>query len=227
MFCKLWTGIFNEWTSPQKVWNAARKCGFTREGLDRNQVDRSKFAMAAVARGKHSVFSKMATPRAIVTSKFADLVSPDATKLIETQTISKTMEEKDAEILRLHQCLGECLNQTASLKALGFWDEPVNDNENEDESDKRVNIKQLYGDTLNCGIQEAKEVTKQKEKEQLEKSKLYHERVALNKEKERERLEKQAFHSNDYDAVSKRLGPLYKKLCKRAACRHILKRSSN
>ena len=129
--------------------------------------------------------------------------------------------------LEQRECLSCISSKEASLKALGFWNAPTTDLSNDDEDDaRRTNIKSCWGDTLNCGIQEKRAESKEKERIAALKSEEYQKRVAANKDAAIRKLEQQAMASEDKSVwagpAGIRLGPGYKKLSKRAACLKLL-----
>jgi hypothetical protein len=205
------------------VWNACRRVGFTEDGLDRSFIDQTKFDVARGARGK-SAFNPATdpTPRAIIGAKFADLLSPAGELIPAEPHTNRSKADTEAENLRLREALEFIASQKVSLKALGFWDQPKEFQEPAKVS--KVTVKSCYGDTLNCGIQELKAITKNKELAQQQKSVDFKMKVADNKQQAMIALELQVMRSLDYDVPSIRFGPGYTKLKKRAACGKLLLR---
>jgi hypothetical protein len=173
-----------------------------------------------------SRFGVAATPRAIITDKFADLLTPVADGTVTTvgnNTVQgrRSKADVEAENLRLREAISELAAQQVSLKALGFWTAP--DQVDVPAPEPKVTVKSCWGDSLNCGVQELKAERKEKEAAAALKSKLYQEQVAANKERAAIKLELQAMGAEDINTITNKCGQGYKKLGKRAACLKLLR----
>ena len=131
----------------------------------------------------------------------------------------RSKSDVEAENLRLHEALEFLASQTTSLKAMGFWTQPEVEQAPEE---ARITVKNCWGDSLNCGVQEVRALKRAKDDAAALKSQKFQEQVAINRENAHIKLEIQAMSAEDFDSDSKKLGANYKKLNKRAACFKII-----